>query len=80
MNKKSKYAIVVWEDACTHTNTNLESVLKEPPDLVTTFGVITKTDKYMVVMTHEGGESSSDFVRIPSTWVKKITYVYRKEK
>lgn len=69
--KKKKPISVKWEDALTVCNTSLEEVFKLSPAIVETYGMIVHQDKkYTIVMTHNSGGESNDYIKIPTPLIR----------
>ena len=76
---KPYLAIVEWEDACNYVSESLHDVDIKEPELVRTFGIVSiKSSSYVVVCTHDGGESS-DFMKVPTSLVRSIKKLALKE-
>lgn len=63
---------VIWEDACNYANQSLDEVKEIEPELVETYGIVTMTRKYCIVMTHDSHGESNDYLRIPKSLVREI--------
>lgn len=71
--KKLKPAIVEWEDASSYTNKTLNEIINDL-STVKTYGLLVKYKKYYIVITHDGN-GDSDFVKIPRSLVRKVTFL-----
>ena len=65
--------ILEWEDAVADLSTNLDTFIKDCPAIVRTYGILVHKDKSQyVMMTHDGGADSSDFIKVPTSLVRKV--------
>lgn len=61
-----------WEDAVTVTSISEQDILKRPPEMVETYGILTKTKDYHIVMTHNSNGDDNDYLRIPNGLIKGV--------
>jgi len=69
---RKKIYTVIWEDAVSISNIDIDELKKRPPELVETYGLVTKTKRYIIVMTHDSHGECNDYVRIPRALVKEM--------
>lgn len=74
--KLKRLVKVEWEDACSFISEGIDKVLKESTK-VDTYGILEYKDKrFHIVIMHDGKEDSCcDRLRIPTSLVRKITYL-----
>lgn len=73
---KDRIVKITWEDAVTLTNESFEQVSKRQPELVDTYGVLVYKDKHShIVMTHNSHGESNDYLKIPSSLVRKVEFL-----
>ena len=72
---KRPMVMLEWEDAGTYINKHISEVVLDQPLLVRTYGLLTKHKGYHIVMTHDGEEDNCDFIKIPNSIVRKVTYL-----
>ncbi len=69
--KTSSVKTVKWEDACNYASVSLEECIEKEPEIVETYGKIVHADKeYTIVMTHNAGGETNDYIRIPTSLIR----------